>query len=246
MKRIALFMLFAPLAAMAFLAAPVIAQDANAPDRPSLIVTGSATVDSEADQVEISLSVVTEAKKSLDAAEENNHKAAQILEALRAAGLDAKEVSTGHFTIFPVYSANNQQRITGFRVENSIRIESKKMALAGDLIQAAVDAGANQVQSVEFTLSDRRAARADAVRQAVLNARAEANAAAGAAGVSISGIRRINVNQQFDQPRPFGAARFALQADGSQPPPLVAGNVSVVASVTVEFDITAKPANNNQ
>lgn len=236
--------LAAPFLALAFLTSVPGAwaqapQPPHPPEPPSLIVTGQALIEAEADQVELSLSVVTEAKESSVAAEDNNRKAAQIHEALRAAGLEAGEISTGRFTVQPIYTGDNRRRISGFRVQNSIDIRSPQIALAGDFIQQALNAGANNVENVRFTLSNRDSARATAIRDAVRKARAEATAAAAAAGVQISGVRRITINQHFDQPRPYQRMELAMAGrDSAEPPPLVAGSVPVEANVTIEFNIS--------
>ncbi len=218
------------------------AQPHDRPAPPTIFVTGTATVDASPDQVEIRLSVVTEGEDSRSVTSDNNRKAARILEALRRTGLGEKEATTGRFTIHPIYTipsrdgADTAPRIKGFRVENTLDVKTKNLAIAGELVQAAVESGANRVDYIQFTLSDERPVRTAAVRQAVTNARAEANAAASAAGVSIKGVRRLNVDGGFGGPiRPMMAADMgrALSA-----PPLVAGDVSVTANVTIEFDIT--------
>lgn len=245
MKRGMLLTLAAPLVALAFVAQPVVLAQPERPEPPSLVVVGNATVEAEPDQIEIGLSVVTEGEQSKTAAEENNRKAVRILEALRRAGLDAKEVTTGAFQIQPMYSTPDPRtggdampRIRGFRVENSISIKTRQLAIGSDAIQSAVDAGANRVQYVRFTLSEPGVARMDALRQAVQNARAEATTVAAAAGITIKGIRRVHIDQVHTPAQHF---RGAMMQDASAPgPPLVAGSVAVAASVTIEFDISGK------
>lgn len=221
-------------------------QPPAAPAPPSLLVTGQATVDAPADQVEIVISVVTEAENSKEAADDNNRKAARVLEAIRRAGLDAKEATTGSFQVQPkiVYpdprsGGDTTPRITGYRVENSIRVKTRKLAILGAVVQSAIDAGANRIESMNFSLADEKSVRLSALREAVQSARAEANAVAAASGVTIVGIRRLSIDQDFSQPR-FARTAMLQGAGAESAPPLVAGDVSVTARVSIEFDIADK------
>lgn len=245
-RRIALT-LAAPLLPIALWApAGVRAQVMMPEPPPTIVVTAEAVYDAEPDIVEITLSVVTEGKQSQSAVEENSRKAARVHEALRQIGLTKDEISTGRFSVQPIYRYEGRPRISGFRVANTVNVRTDRLALAGDVLQAAIDAGANEVQDVSFTLSDHKAARSIAIREAVQSARAEAHAAAAAAGVTITGVRRININQQYNRPQPYRAmAAEVLARSDAPPPPIEAGDVSVLANVTVEFAIADKPARNN-
>lgn len=248
-------MLAAPLVAITLVAATS-AQAQPAPSTPpappTLLVTGHATIDTPADQVEIVISIVTESDSSKDAAEENSRKAARVLEAIRRAGLDAKEATTGSFQVQPkiVYpdpraGGETAPYIKGYRVENSISVKTRKLTILGAVVQSAIDSGANRIDSLNFSLADAKSVRLSALRQAVVNARTEAHAVAAAAGVAILGIRRISI----DQDEPIG--RFARggvfqDASVSKEPPMVAGDVSVTAQVSIEFDIADMPSEKQQ
>jgi len=167
------------------------------------------------------------------------------MEALQRKGLGAKEATTGGFSVMPVYTqpkANERgefvPRIAGYRVHNTIQIKTKQMVLAGDLIQAAVEAGANSVDSVRFTLADETETRRRAISDAVRNAYADATSAAGAAGVTITGVRRMDVGHSGGQPRPMFARSMQAEAAGSVP--VNPGDLTISASVTIEYLIQEK------
>ena len=83
----------------------------------------------------------------------------QTLDALKVAGVQENETSTSTFSITPNYnysSNTNQGRLIGFTVSNSIRIESSNIESVSKWIDAAVSAGANNVNNIYFSLSDKK------------------------------------------------------------------------------------------
>ncbi|TVQ31028.1 MAG: DUF541 domain-containing protein [Phycisphaeraceae bacterium] len=213
-------------------------------ERPQMRVTGAGELKVPADQLRLALSVVTEGAQDQPVSavmEENSRLASRVREALRRVGLEDDEVETSSFMVAPIYSTPQRgeaRRITGYRVQNEVRVTTKKMELAGRIIQQGVEAGANQVSSLTFGLAEERAHRADAIAQATRNARSDATALARAAGVNIVRTLRLDLDQpQFQPPQPFMASRMNMEADAGAQPPIEAGEVTVRATVTIIFEI---------
>lgn len=237
-------------AAVVALAAPL-APTARAQDAdqsydvtPSLTVTGRAELDVAPDEVRLVISIVTEGDDNQTAAQvmnTNSEKAQKVVASLRAAGLGEKEVTTSRFNVFPRYTnpgrRNEPPRIAGYRVENEVRVVTKKIEKAAELIQTAVDAGANQVSSISFGLSDERARRADVIAQATANARSDAKALAAAAGVTLVRTIRVDLDQQnVARPQPMIYQRAAAEV-AAVAPPIQPADVQVSAQVTIVYEI---------
>lgn len=223
------------VALTALTASPARAGD-DEPGRPTLSVSGTGEVSVAADQAEITFGVTTSAKTASDALAENTARSEKVAAALRELGLGKEEVRTSQFTIFPEYG-RQENVLTGYRVTNTVSVRSKKIDLAGKIVQRAVEAGANEFQGLSFTLSDKRG-RDDAIRMATMNARHDAETLAGAAGLRLSKIRRISVDNAGFAPPPRPMYRMAMaDAARAAAPDFTPGDVPVTATVTIEFDI---------
>ncbi len=217
---------------------------------PSLTVRGSAVLNKPADQLRIRIGVVTEDDEATTALRENTARMNDVIKALKKEGLTDKEYQTSQIRIQPLYSRRPRQAgvewkpaIIGFQVSNSINIKTKQLKIAGELIQAANEAGANSIDSISFGISDPRKHRAEAIRTATANALADAKTLAGAANLRLVRVITINLDQAA-APRPLmksmnrGMEMMAM-AD-SAPPPVNPGDVNINASVTVVYEIAEK------
>jgi len=247
MSRSALFIVLGTIA-MLILACAAPAQFAPRPERvasdgdmPVVVVTASASILVPPDMVRISLSVISEGPEPQDVIRENSKRVSRVLDMLQRKGAAKDELSTSRFSIQPMYSQpkpgerNFSPQIIGYRVNNSITVKSQNLQLAGDLVQAAVDGGANTIDFVSFGLDDERTKRSDVLRQAVENAREDADAAVTASGAQLGRIHRLTINTagqvyQSRQAQLFGKAN-------ATPPPMEPADVVVSASVTIEFEI---------
>ena len=125
----------------------------------TILVTGSAINQTKPDKVSVSLGVETTNSTAQAALTANSDLMNQTLDALKVAGVQENETSTSTFSITPNYnysSNTNQGRLIGFTVSNSIRIESSNIESVSKWIDAAVSAGANNVNNIYFSLSDKK------------------------------------------------------------------------------------------
>lgn len=236
--------MLAAVLALGLAGARAIAQPEAKPREHTITVTGMASMSVPADELRMDIAVVTEAEQPRAAVSQNSSKAEKVIEALVNKGLDRKELSTGGFSIQPVYSqprpgqTDFQPKIVGYRVENTLRVKSGKLALAGEAIEAAVGAGANRVDSVSFGLADPRKSRAEVIAQAVANARADAEASAKAGGFGLGAVVRVSVDSAgLPTPPPVMFRASRMEAAGDVAPPMLPGEIQVTATVTVEYAI---------
>lgn len=214
-----------------------------------LTVRGSAELQKPADQLRLRIAVTTEGPEAESAMNENSRKANDVIAALRKAGLTEKEYETGHYQIHPVYShrpprgqmeADWKARIVGYRVMNSLNIKTTKIDLAGALIEAATQAGADTIDSIWFDLADPRKHRAHAIREATANAKSDADALAGASEQRLVRIISISLDDAQAPPIPMHdmvMARGALAALAAPSTPIQPGEVTIHAAVTLVYEI---------
>jgi uncharacterized protein YggE len=214
MKKISLLMIvLAPLVLQA--------QDSQAPLAaiPQIAVVGRGEVKVSPDRATLQISVQTRAATAAAAAAENANKQQSVLAALRALGFTNDQLSTINYNVYPEqrYDQGKEPVITGYNVTNTILVEVRKLTQVGPAIDAALSHGANMITSLQFYASNTEAARRTAIGTAIEKARADAEAAARAAGGSLGSLLEINVGAYAPPPpRPLMMGRLtagAAQAD---------------------------------
>lgn len=141
-----------------------------------MTIIGRGKVNAAPDKATIVLGVVTEGKELKAIQQENAVKMSQILRTIEGLGISKEDIGTQTYDISIIYDYVDNKRIfRGYRVMNTIKVDLRDLQKIGEVIDAAVASGANQVENVNFTLSDpsiyyRRALNL-AVRDAVLNAK---------------------------------------------------------------------------
>ncbi len=226
-------------------AASAAAGEALSSTVPSLTVRGDAELHKPADQLRIRIAVVTEATLAAAALDDNTKRMRAVVEALEKAGLAADDYETGHFSLRPKYSRRPrggdpewQPQIVGYEVTNSLSVKTKKLGLAGTLIEAANRAGANAIDSINFDLADPRIHRGEAITTAATNARSDAAVLARAADVRLVRVISVTLDQaSWQPPPPMMMARAEGLAAEAAAPPIQPGDVTVVAGVTIVYEI---------
>lgn len=220
-------------------------EDSRLADLPKLTVRGEAQLDRPADQLRIQIGVVTEASEAPVALDTNSRRMNDVVKAVRRVGLDEQEYETGRFSLSPVYSRRERSsgpdwrpQIVAYRVTNTLLVKTMKLELAGELIQAANEAGANTIDSIGFDLSDPRKHRAEAIAQATKNALADARVLAGAADLELVRILSVQLDAPPWQPVPLQMGRgVAVAAEAVPTTPVVPGDVTVRAAVTIVWEV---------
>jgi uncharacterized protein len=178
-------------------ATPALAQSpveiACSKDR-SVQVSGAAVVNVIPDRVSIQLGVQSNGV-SPEIVQNTNFQAIQrVTAALRALGVDAKDIATDFYLVYPVYEDYNALAIKGYRIDNTVSVTLRDVNLADDVIIAALKVGANEVQDIQFYTSELRKYRDQARDLAVKAAGEKAQALASAAGAQSGCVLSINEN----------------------------------------------------
>jgi uncharacterized protein len=218
------------------------AQLSSPDNNKTMFVTGSATTQVKPDKVTLSLGVETTNPKAKTALAANSELMNKIISALKIAGVKDNETSTSSFTVTPNrdYSIDkNQGKLIGFTVSNSIQIDSKNVNNTSEWIDIAVSSGANNVNNIYFSLSDKKLddIRKELINDAIDNAKEKADIAASALGLKIIGIRTTSIDQAtpfFPGPTPYGVA--SLKNEASTPStPILTGEQQISQNVNIVF-----------
>lgn len=206
-----------------------------APPRHSVQATGEAAIPVQPDQARIHIGVVTEAAAAQDAAARNAAQVEAVLARLRPLLGSTGKLRTLNYSLTPNYRPPKEgtpPTITGYNASNTVEATTSDLTLVGKLIDAASQAGANNVSGLRFSLQDEEPARAKALALAARRARARAEAIASGLGMRAGAVISAQERAVFAYP----AQRVAAMEMASRTP-VEPGTIDIRASVTVEVEL---------
>lgn len=225
------------------ISAPVLAQQGdNIAAIPQIAVASRGEVKVNPDRANIQISVQTRAETAAAAASENARKQKAVIDALRALGIDAKDIATVGYNVYPEqrYEPNKEPVVVGYNVTNTLSVDLKSINMVGPAIDASLAKGANMINSLQFYASNTEAARQEAIAIAVKKARSDADAAARAAGGAITGLLEINVGAYYPPPpRPLEMKVRGAVASSADTP-ISAGDLTISVDVNTRWAFSAK------
>ncbi len=168
-------------------------QQGDQPFRRTVTVIGVGRATAAPDIARVTLGVDIINPRLNAALTEANRKTAAIMAALEKAGVKKEDIRTAEFNVFPQqsYGPTGPGPITGYRVINTMRVTVRDLDNAGAVLDAAVNAGANTIQGLTFTIEDVKPIEADARKSAMADARARAEALADQAGAKVGRVLTI-------------------------------------------------------
>ena len=222
------------------LSSSVHAQERNRVRPPSVTAQGEAVIIAEPDQAQIDIGVLTQARTAPEAARENAEKLGRVLAEIKKLLGKGDEVKTTGYTLNPNYRypQGGKPEITGYTAANVLRIKTGILESVGKLIDAGMQAGANQINRLVFTLKDEHSAQVQALRMAAQKAQSKADEMAGALGLKV--VRVLSLTENERGVRPIIAQTRTVQAEAlssTAPTPVEAGTIEVRSSVTLTAEI---------
>jgi uncharacterized protein YggE len=206
----------------------------------TLSVSGSGEALLAPDIAYIYVGVHTENTVAAEAVEENTTQTEALIQAIRDFGIEANDIRTTNFSIYPMDRFDPATGLPSgekvYAVDNTVYVTVHDLTELGDLLDTAVQAGANNINSVQFDVAEKDEALQEARAEAVADARAQAEALAQAAGLSLGEIHSINF---FDaQPYPLfdgkgGGGAVAAEAAV----PIQPGQLTFTVNVSVTYEL---------
>jgi uncharacterized protein YggE len=213
---------------------PAAVAQAPEPTRNRIVVTGEGRVQTAPDQATVTAGAQVQHARAAEAISQANQIVERMLARWRQLGLRPDQLRTAGVQVTPVHGSgrgdNAPPQITAYQAINIVAATVDDVRLVGRVLDAAIEAGANTAHGISFGLRDSARARADALTQAVREARAKADVIAQAAGVRIRAVEHIAEGGAEVMTRDVVAARIS-----AAPTPIEPGTVGVRASMTVTF-----------
>jgi len=204
----------------------------------TISVIGTGIAKAKPDRALISFSVVTQAASAEEAVSENADKMNRIVKAVRSMGILENQTETSAYSLTPIWEYpkdGSSPRIVGYTCSNTIRVTVKDLNKVGEVIDVAVKAGANQVSSLQFTISDEamRQLGLNALSLAVRDAASKASTIATAAEVTLIGPVSISLSGYTPYVRSYAFESLV----GSVTTPIIPPeDVSVTVSVSAIYE----------
>jgi uncharacterized protein len=201
----------------------------------TLTVTGQGKETIATTLTEVRLGVEVQGGTAEAVQQEAAKRSSAVVEFLQ--GQNVEKLQTTGISLNPQYDySNNRQRIIGYTANNTVsfRVPTSR---AGNILDAAVQAGATRIDGVSFIADDAaiETARQEAIRAAVQNAQTQADAALDALGLTQQEVVSVQVDGASPPPMPMFSRSAAMMADAAPPTPVVGGEQEVQASVTLQI-----------
>jgi uncharacterized protein YggE len=213
-----------------------------------IVVNGQGEASAPPDRAVVRLGATVQNSQANVAQAKVNEIMSKALDSIQKAGVQKKSIGTRGLTLSPIYSnpsrlssgSEEGPRITGFRASNTLEITLDDTKLVGKVIDAGIEAGANELQGVSFGLKNDLPQRTTALTAAAEEAKSKAQTLAKAMDIQLGRVLEVNesgVRVMADAE--YGLRKFAMAAapgsgGGS---PVEPGEVRVQANVTVRYEI---------
>lgn len=209
-------------------------------EKTTVKVTGNATVTLAADTAVLQIGAETKDLSVEVAQSKNSVIINDVIAALKAAGIDEKDMVTSNFNVYSTYDytwvdGENKQIGPYYQVNNMLNITIRDLTQIGEIIDAASKAGSNVMYGLTFSASQENEAYQKALKRAVEDAMAKAQVVAEATGKTLGNLLEVDASQGYNYygiSNTYGMAKEALDRTT-----IVAGDVSVSASVIMEYEM---------
>ena len=207
----------------------------------TLSVSGSGQAFLAPDIAYVYVGVHTENATAAEAVSENTDQTQQLIQAIQDFGVDPKDIRTTNFSIYPMDRfdpATGQpsgQKV--YAVDNTVYVTVRDLSKLGDLLDTAVQAGANTVNSVQFDVAEKSDALKQARADAVKDAESQAQSLAQAAGLSLGEIQSIGFSEASPFPVFDGKGGGGAVAAEQAAVPIQPGQLSFTVYVNVTYSL---------
>jgi hypothetical protein len=203
----------------------------------SITITGEGKIFAKPDIGQIDLSVLSEAAAVAAAQKDNTDKMNKIVDAVKNAGVDEKDLKTTGYSISPNYQYTAGKSILiGYQVSQTLEAKVRNPDNLGTILARATENGANQIGSLTFTFDDPEGLKAQARQEAIKNARNKANDLAAALDVKL--VRIIDFSETASpEPTPIYNYKEASGMGGGPTPDIQTGQNEITADVEITYEI---------
>lgn len=215
------------------------AENMPAPKDRLISITAVGSVSARPDEAMVSIGVSSTSHAAKSALDANTSLMRPVIDALKRAGLADKDIATSDFNLQPAYAYSNDgkpPKLTGYQVTNTVTAKVRKIERLGEILDAVVGEGSNQVSGVNFSVSNAEVLKDAARKAAVANATRMAKTYAEAAGVTLGDVQSI-IEGFGARESPRLVMAQAARAQSGGPAPVEPGEQMLETQVTMVWAI---------
>jgi uncharacterized protein YggE len=204
----------------------------------TISLTGSGSAWAQADQAKIDLGVRVTMESAQEAIGENANSMSKVVEAIKSLGVSEDDIVTTNYSVYPEYDWTENGRVfKGYTVTNLVAVTVHDLDIVGDVIDAAAEAGANQINGIAFELSDvkREELKVNAYIAALTDAEDKAQVIADTLGLTITGVQSVT-ESSYTPVKVYDMDRAdSMAGESYAPTPVLSGELAVTVNVHIVF-----------
>lgn len=216
------------------------APDRTVPREPIVVTAGEALLQRSPDRAFVQATAEARSATPREAQGQNAKAMSAVRDRLKALGIAETAIETRALELHPEFDyVNGRQRLRGYLARNTIDVRLDDVTRVGEVVDAMVSAGATSVGDVRFELKDRAGVEREALKAAVADALARAQAAAAGAGRTVDRVLSIEEHRAevMPPPRPMTLRRAEMAQAAPPETPVAPGQIEIRASVTLRASI---------
>jgi uncharacterized protein len=202
-------------------------------------ISGHGEVRVVPDLAVVSVGVTTQGQSARDALDGNTKAMKALLDTLKKAGIEDRDMATSNFSVGPRLDYGNNDgkppKTVGYDVNNMLTVTVRKIEDLGELLDVAVTTGSNTINGISFSVSKPDGHVTEARKAAVADARSKADTYASAGGFKIGNILSINEGTAYQPPMPYMAK--SARAEASDAVPIAQGEQALSVDVSITYEI---------
>lgn len=203
--------------------------------------SADAVVSARPDRAQVSAAVYSQASSPEAASQQNAQITSRVLDALKAVMGPKGQVNTSGFFASPqMQYGGGTPKITGYEATNHLTVTVDDLSLVSKVVDTAVNAGANQIQGISFSLKNDESVRAQALAQASRKAYEAAQTIAKALNLTVAGVLEAQTGTEPTTPIPMLRTSQSVGVGGTAaatPTPIEPGAIDIRATVTVTLEV---------
>jgi uncharacterized protein len=205
----------------------------------SISLSGHGEVRTPPDMAIVNVGAMSSAATARGALDANTKSMQTIMEALKAAKIESRDLQTSNFAVNPRYdygqNGTQPPKLVGYDVSNNVTVTVRKLESLGAVLDQVITAGSNQINGISFQVSKPEAATDEARKLAVAEALHKAKLYSVAAGVSLGNIMSINEGGGLQPPVPIYAK--TMRAEAAADVPIAQGEQLISMDVSITWEI---------
>lgn len=206
----------------------------------TIAVTGEGSVNAVPDIAKIEVGLNTEAKTVAAAQKENTEKMNAVIAAIKGLGIEAKDLQTQNYNIYPKYEwTDGKSKIVGYTVNQSLKVKVRDNGKVSEVLKVSADNGANQIGNLNFEIDDPDKLTGEAREKAIEDAEQKAETLAKSLGVKLGKVVSFSEANagRVDYPKYMSAADGFGVGGGTPAPEIQAGENEIKVEATIVYEI---------